>query len=240
VKIAVEDDIKAGLQGDEKAQADAIFRAYGEFAVPLASFLSEKWVTLDSSEIATAVDDVFIELANMASAGAFKFDGSLKSLLFKIARRRAIDQWRKKAKTQIRFTTAGSMTSGGTTAFSDEELAANISQKLSNAPEIAAAWKDLTQQRTAADEAATNEVFREFKLWLGTLPPAQKKVAELMALHFGEISDEEIFEQIKLEGKEMALGSVKSARREIRRKFELLMNRKERTQTHESRQDESS
>ncbi|HUS34341.1 MAG TPA: hypothetical protein VM680_03215 [Verrucomicrobiae bacterium] len=239
MKADIQDDIKSGLCGDKKSQTEAIYRAYERYADPIAAFVSEKWITFDSDEVRTVVNDVFIELAKKVSDGTFKLGGSLESLLFMIARRRGTDLWRKKKRRDERFVSAGDMDSGVPTA-SEDEITENVHNILAQSPELAAAWRELSQQRTSADEAVTNEVFRRFNISLASLPAVQRKVAEVMAVHFGDVTDEEIVEELAELGYRIPLGSVKSARREIRRKFETLMNRKERTEPNDSRQGESS
>jgi len=239
VKADIQDDIKSGLCGDEKSQTEAIYRAYERYADPLAAFVAEKWVTFDSDEVRTVVNDVFRELAKKISEGTFRPGGSLVSLLFKIARHRGTDLWRKKRRHESRFVSAGGMDEG-VPSPSEDEIAENVHDSLTQSPELAAAWRELSHQRTSADESMTNEVFRNFKIWLGGLPTVQRKVAELIALNLGEITDEDIVRELEISGHKVPLGSVKSARREIRRKFETLMNRKERTEPNDSRQGESS
>jgi hypothetical protein len=88
---------------------------------------------------------------------------------------------------------------------------------------------------------AAIEIVRQFKMWIATsLSPLQRKVAELMAVSFGDLSDEEVCEFLGKTGKPVPLGSVKSARREIRQKFVSLINQQERTNSHDSKKRHSS
>ena len=229
MKISLEDEIKIGLRGDEQTQYEAICSAYERYAAPLAAFLRERWgATFDEHELKTAVNDVFVELANKVKTGNFGANGSLATLLFEMAKCNAIDLWKKKVRYQKRHVLVGYVAEDQQVpeVLTADEIAAVVAKRLVEAPEIGAAWKSLTQQRTAADEAATEEVVRLFKIWLGTLPRLQRKVAELIAICFGEISDEEISETLNV-----PLGSVKSARREIREKFTALIQRQERVNT---------
>jgi len=235
VKTPVEEEIRNGLRGNYEDQIKAINYAYERFADPLAAALRERWaVTLDASEIKTAVNDVFVELAKKAKEGKFKADGSLASLLFTMAKRNAQDQWRQKYAYQRRHVSHCEISCGlnnEVTGLSEDEIASRVAKKLFDSPEVASTWKSLTQLRTPADEAATNEIVRQFKIWLGTLPGVQRKVAEVMALHFGDITENEILEELTGLGHVTSLGSVKSARKEIIEKFEALMQKHERINT---------
>ncbi len=229
-----EQEIKTALLGNEQAQFNALTKAYARYANPLASYIREKVApTLDSHELTTAVNDVFIELARKAKLGRLKENGSLVALLFRMAHANAIDQWRSKRRWEKRHVSEGEAVAGesgaGEDLSSDQKLIALVARRLAEAPEIAAVWRTLTQRRTAADEVAANEVIRQFKVWLGGLPRLQRKVAESMAVHFGDATDEEICDEIAKTDVRPPVSSVKSARAQIREKFTALMNHQERS-----------
>ena len=236
MKTEVEEQIKTGLRGDEHKQHEAVCRAYERFAAPLASYIRESVApTLDDHELTTAVNNVFLDLAKKAKNGNFTFDGSLASLLFRMAKYRALDQFRAKCKQQENNVTEHPSDEGqdnhGVETLTDDEIVSIVAGKLSDAPEIATAWKAATREWTADKESAAREIVRQFKIWVGTsLPPMQRKVAELIAISFGEFTDEEICDKLTKAGHHAPLGSVKSARREIREKFESLINQQERTE----------
>jgi len=230
-----EEQIKTGLRGDEKKQFEAICKAIETYADPLAAFVRENYPLLDSHELTIAVDDVFLKLAKKAKEGRFKTDGSLKSLLFRIVRCNATDQLREKYRWR-RHKSLHQVSGDGqdnqmVNELSDDEIASYVAQKLSNAPDIAAAWRVVTQEWTPARQVAAIEIVRQFKIWIGTLPAVQRKVAEVMAKHYGDVTDEEISDEIAKADISAPLGSVKSARREIREKFKLLIETKERNKT---------
>jgi hypothetical protein len=124
---------------------------------------------------------------------------------------------------------AGESDDGSADYPNEDEIASRAAKTLALAPEIATAWKCLTELQTPAHEAATVEIVRLFKVWLASLPLLQRKVAEVMAIRFGNVTDEEIRQRIGRNGVLPPLGSVKSARREIREKFKSLINQMERT-----------
>jgi len=91
------------------------------------------------------------------------------------------------------------------------------------APEVRESW------RTAADAGSANEIIRQFRLWIGGLPRLQRKVAQALLRHFGDISDKEISDEISAGGNPRpSEASVKSARKEITRKFKTLIHTQER------------
>lgn len=237
MKVELEEhEIKTGLQGNDQEQADAISKAYHRYAGPIASYIRERVVpTLDNHELTTAVNDVFIELAKKVREGNFKGGGSLKSLLFNMGRCNAIDQFRSKCRYQNRHASdhfsSGDRGDKNADGFSDDEIASKVAKKLQDAPEIAATWRSLVNTRTAADEVGTEEIVRQFRMWIGggTLPALQRKVAKSMARHFGNITDADICSEIAETGERPTVASVKSARREIRDKFQSLIERQERT-----------
>lgn len=217
-------------------QFDAVCKAYERYANPLASYLRERFPTLDSQELTTAVDDVFISLAKKAKVGNFQADGSLASLLFRMARNKAVDQLKAKYKQEQRWVDSSRCFKGEQPGCSDDEVSQDeiismVARKLSNAPEIAAAWRAVMQDWTPAHEVAAIEIVRQFKLWIADLPRLQRKVAEVMAIHFGNITDEEICDEIAKKDERPEIASVKSARREIREKFKTLIERQERIKT---------
>jgi DNA-directed RNA polymerase specialized sigma24 family protein len=236
VKTEVEEEIKSGLKGNEEKQLEAVCKAYDRFAAPLASYIRESVApTLDSHELTTAVDNVFIDLAKKAKKGNFTFDGSLTSLLFRMAKYKALDQLRVKYKQEQNNVTYHHLSDeqgdNGSDILTEDEIVSIVAGKLSDAPQIATAWKAATQEWTAGKESAAREIVRQFKMWIGTsLPPLQRKVAELIAVSFGEFTDEEICEKLKKAGHQTPLGSVKSARREIIEKFASLISKLERTE----------
>jgi DNA-directed RNA polymerase specialized sigma24 family protein len=235
VNTEVEEQIKTGLQGNEEKQLEAVCKAYERYAAPLAAYILERVVpTLDSHELTTAVNDVFIELAKKAKNGNFKPDGSLASLLFQMARCNAIDQLREKVRYQYRneLTDFSGSENGVQKSewLNDDEIASRVAQKLADAPEIGSAWKAATNKRTPANESAAAEIVRLFRIHIAGLPSFQRKVARLMAVYFGDITEEQICDELGKLGKRPPLGSVKSARREIREKFVSLINQIERTE----------
>lgn len=233
MKADVEEiQIARALGGNEQQQFEAICRAQERYSDPLASYILERVApTIESHDLTMAIDDVFVELAKKAREGKFKEDGSLVSLLFRMARCNAIDAMRQSQKRYQRYIPLRFVSRDHRICWDgneEDEIASRVSRKLANAPEIAATWRTLTQTRSAADETLANEVIRQFRLFIPTLSPLQRKVAEVMAFYFGDITDEEICDEIAKTSERPPVSSVKSARHQIRDKFKALLKSQER------------
>jgi DNA-directed RNA polymerase specialized sigma24 family protein len=226
VKTHVEDvdkEIKCGLLGTEQQQEEAIRMARERYARPLASFIRERAApTLDSDEVANAVNDAFIGLAKYAARGRFRADGALSTLLFCMARRKAYDQLRRRPKARLDASEGGDDGENCEGETCDGSFEARVNQHLVAAPEIAVLWK------TAVDEARTNEIIRTFRLWISGLPRLQRKVAEAILRNFGVITNAQICDELAETGPRPSVASVKSARKQITEKFKELMRSEER------------
>ncbi len=226
VRTELEDeDIKNGLLGTVQAQKEAIEAAYQRYAKPLAGFIRERVApTLDSDEVASAVNDTFCALAQYVSRGKFKAEGAIITLLFSMARFKAYDHLRRKtARRRGALGTNLENEPNCDGGLNDDDFANQVAQRLVAAPEVATLW------RTAADEGAANEIIQQFRLWIAGLPRLQRKVAEVLLTNFGDLTNAEISEEIGRTGKRPSEASVKSARYEISQKFKTLMEIRERT-----------
>ena len=224
------DTIKIGLLGNEQAQEDAILKAYERYAKPLASYVRERVApTFDADELATVVSQVFCDLARKARVGKFRSDGSLTALLFQMARCKSIDTLRRKSTKRRKLEPStdnfNEFINADADNLLDEDQTIYIAQKLSQSPKISAEW------RTAVDEAYANEIMRQFRILVGNLPRLQRKVAEVIALHCGDVTDAEIASELEGFAGQVSVASVKSARREIGQKFRALLERRERINT---------
>lgn len=225
VRTEVEDDdIKDGLLGTEQEQQEAIRKAYDRYAKPVAGFIRESVApSLDSDEVASAVNDTFCGLAKYVARGRFKADGALVTLLFSMARLKAYDLLRRKTAGRRSHTEEYLGDEPECGGVADDEFAVHVAQRLAAAPEIAVLW------RTAADEGAANEIIRQFRLWISQLPRLQRKVAQALLTHFGDVTNREICEEIAKTAERPTEPSVKSARNEITRKFKTMIETRERT-----------
>jgi DNA-directed RNA polymerase specialized sigma24 family protein len=225
VRTETEDEIKSGLIGNAQEREDAFTMAYARYAKPLAAFIRESVApTLDSDEVATAVSKTFCALAKYIAQGKFRSVGALSTLLFSIARRKGYDQLRIKTSLKRRHDAdtgfdGEEINDGG---MCDEDFAVRVTQRLVMAPKIRELW------RTAADSCEANEIIRQFRLWISTLPRVQRKVAQVILKHMGDISDPEICDEIATNDERPTVASVKSARKQISQKFASLIQKNER------------
>ncbi|HMG06493.1 MAG TPA: hypothetical protein VK581_13620 [Chthoniobacterales bacterium] len=185
------------------------------------------------------MSEAFCGLARYAAQGKFRASGAVSTLLFTLARRKAIDQLRAKTSGKRRPPISDAQEAAEVAVtcgpdLTDDEFTTSVRQRLIDAPEIEELW------RTAADNAATNEIIRAFRLWVGSLPRLQRKVAEALLKHFGSARDAEIASELVQIGEPATTASVKSARNEIVRKFTAMIEQTERTGMHDSRKRQSS
>jgi DNA-directed RNA polymerase specialized sigma24 family protein len=216
-------DIVDGLHGTEQQQLEAIKVAYDRYARPLASFIRESVApTLDKNEVATAVNNTFLGIARYAARGRLRRTGALSTLLFEIARRKAYDELRYKSRSLPGADPAPAPEDDLTSCqdgMTDEEFAEQVGRRLAAAPEISDLWK------AAMERSATQEIIRIFRLWIAHLPRLQRKVAEALLLHFGDVTNREIADEIAKTDPRPAVASVKSARKQIADKFKYFLER---------------
>jgi RNA polymerase sigma factor (sigma-70 family) len=221
-----DEEIKKGLSGTAQEREAAFEEAYARFARPLAAFIRERVApTLDGDEVATAVSKTFCGLARYVEQGRFKSEGAISTLLFSIARRKGYDELRRKTTLKRRDPDCESdeINECGDGEMTDDEFATRVTQRLIRAPEIRELWK------TAADICAANEIIRQFRLWIGTLPRLQRKVAQAILKYFGDATNKEICNEIAKAGESPpSEASVKSARKQLTEKFKTLIQTQER------------
>jgi len=229
---AEEEKIQDGLLGTAAQQEAAFEKAYARFARPMAAYIREVVApTLDSDEIATAVSEAFCGLAKYIENGRFSSKGALSTILFSIARLKAISILRSKTckKRTDPDRVKAEPEEGSEEQIEEEEeekFAICVSQQLVKSPEIQALW------RTAVDIGKAKEIMRQFRLLAGGLPRMQRQVAEAILAHFGEVendefgpvSNQEICNFIeKTTGERPSVASIRSARKEISQKLKTLI-----------------
>ena len=222
-------EIISGLLGTAEQQLQAIDKAYRRYAEPLASFIRESVApTLDPQEVATSVNETFLGLARRAAQGKFHANMALATLLFSIARFKAYDQLRQKTaylRHQVDVSKVGKSNEERDGDMSDEEFTQYVEKALKPVQQISDPWKRADEQGVAKENV------RQFRLWIGTQSGLQRKVAEALLATLGDVTNEEICNWIGKTGPRPLLASVKSARREISRKFEQQLKSIERKKT---------
>lgn len=198
-----EDEIKYALMGTDAERECAFKSLYDNYHERLVAFVESCLPGLPSDLAVDAVVETFRAIYRDILAGTFDYDGSLEALLFKIAKRKGIDALRKISRRTLGnadfFDAVGETTQG---------------------TEVSKQWQHHREVGAAADLA---QAFRDF---LVTLPLVQRQVAQVMADSFPDAAPEdEICEEIyRRTKKRPTVVQVKSAKREIRKKFKDYLN----------------
>lgn len=198
-----EDEIKLALMGTDAERERAFKTLYDNYHERLVDFVESRLPGLPSDLAVDAVVETFRAVYREILARTFDYDGSLEALLFKIAKRRGIDALRKMSRRTLGnadfFDAVGETTQG---------------------TELSKQWQHHRETGAASDLA---QAFRDF---LVTLPLVQRQVAQVMAEFFPDTAPEnevceEVFRRTK---KRPTVVQVKSAKREIRKKFKDYLN----------------
>ena len=197
-------EVQLGLLGSDAEKREAIRALFLRYRERLMCFLEKKRSYIPWDDAATAVNNAFIELYEMACKGILDVDKPLRPLLFTIADRRAIDEFRR----------------GRSTRRTDDELAGDIGTALQGT-DIASAWRAL-----CSTESLAKEIREEFHLFVGTLPKKQKLVAGIMADDL-LITDSEIAQEIRERmGIVVPVVEVKGAKQALMKKFREILKKK--------------
>jgi DNA-directed RNA polymerase specialized sigma24 family protein len=198
-----EDEIKLALMGTEADRDEAFKALYANYIERLVGFVESKFPGLPSDLAVDAVVETFRALYDDVVAGTFDFDGSLKAFLFKVAKFKGIDELRKISCRTL-----------GNADFFD------IVGETLEGTEASKQWQHHLQTGEAAELA---QQFRDFLL---TLPQVQRQVAQVMADSFPDsVPEDELCEEIyRRTKKRPTVVQVKSAKREIRKKFKDYLN----------------
>jgi DNA-directed RNA polymerase specialized sigma24 family protein len=198
VEIPNEDEIKLGLLGSEGERNAAITLLYNQFHEKLVAYLERKLPGLPSDLVVNAVVDTFRALNDEVAADTFEYDQPLKSFLFVVAWNKGVDELRKISRRPL-----------GNSEFFDH------SGELLKNTEVGRAWQQFVQTGKAAELA---QAFGDFLL---ILPPFQRQVAQVMHDQLpDQAPEEEICEEVFRRTKRRpTVVQVKSAKREIRKKF---------------------
>jgi DNA-directed RNA polymerase specialized sigma24 family protein len=207
-EVLDEDDLDLGVQlgllGSDTEKREAIRDLFIRYRERLMCFLEKKRPYIPADLAATAVNNAFIELYEMACEGTLDVEKSLRPLLFTIADRRAIDEIRKN-RPPLR---------------SDDELAADIGAALQGT-DIGSAWRIFCQTGDLAEE-----IRDEFRAFVGTLPKKQKLIASVMADDL-LMSDGEISQHLREHmGIVVPVMEVKGAKQALMKKFRDILKKK--------------
>jgi len=201
---ADEDEIKLNLCGTTAQRQRALETLWIERQEEVMSYVERRFPGLPSETGAEIVASAFEDLVEKIDDPKFDWNQSLRPLLIKIAYRRAVDELRK---WQVR-----PMSKADFYDFVGEEVKETAT---------AQAWAVQVRVNEANE---THQKFRDFVL---TLPGLQRQIGQVIAdnlperLEHSEVCDE-VFRRT---GSRPTSAAIKSALRELRRKFRELINK---------------
>ena len=199
-----EDEIKLALLGDELERNKAFSFLYDEYSERLVGYLESKLPGLPLDLAANAMVDAFRAMNDQVIAGTFDYDQPLAGFLFGVVWNKGVDELRKFSCRAL-----------GKSEFYDA-----VGESLEET-DVGRKWSNHVQ---ASDADALAQEFRDF---LVTLPEVQRQVAQVMADNFpSAVAEAQICEEVFHRPKSrMTVVQVKSAKREIRRKFKETLNK---------------
>ncbi len=193
------------LLGSEEERRKAFELLFAEFKEPLMAYLDKEIAYISGASAADAVQLAFIALWEKVMTGSFNPQGSLRSLLFTMARNKAIDLLR----TGSRYT------------HIDDEFLKDSTENLKGT-KVGEAWK------RAQKMAVATEICTEFKQFVATLPPKQRAVASVMADFLPDwLDDRGIANELFCRtGEIVPVVEVKGAKQALTKKFRELLEKK--------------
>jgi RNA polymerase sigma factor (sigma-70 family) len=193
------------LLGSEEERLKAFKLLFAEFKKPLMAYLDKKVPYIAAASAADAVQLTFIDLWEKITEGTFNPEGSLRSLLFTMARNKAVDLVR----------------AGSHYTHLDDEFLTNSTENLKQT-KVREAWKRAQLMGVAA------EISAEFKKFVQSLPPKQKLVAAVMADFLPDwLDDRGIAEELfRRTGNVVPVVEVKGAKEALTKKFRDLLSKK--------------
>ena len=199
-----EDEIRLGLLGDEAERDAALTSLYDQYSEQLVGYLERKLPGLPPDLAANAMVDTFRALNDEVVAATFDYDRPLTSFLFAVVWNKGVDELR-------RFTCR---------ALGNSDFYDVVGESLQGT-EMGREWAQDVQVGVA------DELAQEFRDFLFSLPPVQRQIAQVIADNFpNRIPEEQICEEVfRRTKKRMTVVQVKSAKREIRRKFKEILNK---------------
>ncbi len=195
-------EVQLGLLGTDAEKRESIRLLYLRYRERLMCWLERAVSFIPVDEVATAINDAFVEIYTKAVANELNVDRPLRPLIFTVAYRRAVDGVRKRSARQKK----------------DDEFAQEIGIAL-HGSDVGSAW------RTCCSEDLAERVSTEFRAFVRTLPQKQKLVAEAMA--DGIVTDPEIVKDIYRRRREVVSAvEVKGAKQALKKKFREILNKK--------------
>jgi RNA polymerase sigma factor (sigma-70 family) len=193
------------LLGSDDERLQAFELLFAEFKEPLMAYIDKSIPFIRAASAADAVQLTFIALWKKVSDGTFNPEGSLRSLLFTMARNKAIDLLR----------------AGSHYTHLDDEFLAGTTENIKDT-NVGEAWRRAQQMGVAA------EISAEFKKFVPSLPPKQKLVATVMADFLPDWLDDKGIadELLRRAGNVVPVVEVKGAKEALTKKFRDLLAKK--------------
>lgn len=189
--------------GNEREREDALRALHQKYRFLVAHRISTVGPGLSPDAVVSAVQDTFVNLFRLVTAGEFDEKKRLLPLIFTLAKRRAIDELRKKFSCQAEFLKK---------LQSDDEFAEHVGRHIIGT-DAGFQWRMVTARNRAAE---VQEILRQI---IPTLPPLQRLVAQIASPHFWDITDKDIADAIfEVTGERHTVVSIRSARNQIRAK----------------------
>jgi len=191
--------------GGEEERRKAFELLFAEFKEPLMFYLEKEIPYISGASAADAVQLAFVALWAKITDGSFNPQGSLRSLLFTIARNKAIDLLR----------------AGSRYTRIDDDFLTGSSENLRDT-KVGEAWKRAQKMGLA------KEISTEFRKFVPTLSPKQKLVASVMADFLPDwLDDRGIAEELfRRTGNVVPVVEVKGAKEALTKKFKELLAKK--------------
>ena len=194
------------LDAKEEVRAASMGRIATHYREDLFRSVIHKFPSFSEEDAAEIVQDAFIDVWTKVQKGEWDPDGSLKSLLFTITRRRGVDELRKRTAKKR----------------SDDEMAEQIARDMEGTA-VAAAWK-----RAVVNGELAAEIMESFRRFVGTLSPQQRLVAEALYSHPQDTDDNAALVRYIRErtGKVVTAMMVKGAKQALIAKFREMLKQK--------------
>jgi RNA polymerase sigma factor (sigma-70 family) len=194
------------IETDEKMRLGAMERIVSAYRTPLFVFVRSQFSSFSAEDAEDIVQGVFVTLWKKVETAEFDGNGSLKSLLFTIAKRQGIDELRKR--TALKRT--------------DDEMADFVARGLDDTA-VANAWRRAVERAGLAAE-----VMIEFREFLSRLPEQQALVAEAIYAHLDAMDDNVALAGYikKRTGKVVTAMMVKGAKQALVARFREILKKK--------------
>lgn len=198
-------EARIGLLGTQQEKQEALLLLIRRYEGPLMKFLGDHFADLNVDERASAIQDAFLVVHQMAENKTLDTDNPLSNLIFTIAKRRAIDARRKNSR-QIK---------------ADGEITDEVANYLAGT-QTGQDW------RLAVILEKTHEITAEFRQFVNTLKGQQRRVASVMADFLPDwLSDLEIAQEIfDRTQQRITTMEVKGAKNALMKKFRDILTRK--------------